>query len=274
MSTPSWWSDALLEPQDSNISISDVETGGVGIITKVREMLVTNGNWSEISANFFLSPLTAAGKWIAILFTRIDADTMEVRVSDYLSAVLITRRFDINVAPASTAVEFYCGNNYLHIWTRRATAEGFFAYLLDPEVVGGTDAEIPNRLVANAQRNTAGTATAITTGTAFAFDNGAAATDGRMRVPFYVTAGSTTAFVGSAGRELYYPYTKTINQSGVETLTGCAPGMALAGNAIATDTVKNIPVDTGTKLAFVALPMTVTATYGGKGMVRKPSVDP
>ncbi len=274
MSVPSWWSDSILEPGDSAITIADVETGGVGIITKVRLELVTNGNWTEPSANLFQSPSDSAGRFFDILFTRIDQDTMEIRVRDYAATTLYTRRIDINVTPATTLVEFYWGNNYLHFYSRRTTAEAFYACLLDPSVVGGIDSDLANRLVSYCHRSTAGTAVSMLTGTGYAFDNGSAATDARSRSMYYLSAGSSTAFPGIASRELYYPLAMTILQGASQTISGASPGQAFGPDAIATDTVKNIPVDTGTKLAFIALPPAVVSTYGGKGFIRKPSVDP
>ena len=272
MSTPSWWDDVILEPGDGSISIADVETGGVGIITKSRLELVTNGNWTEPSADLFKSPLTGSGVFFDILMTRIDADTLEFRVRNYLGVTLITRRLDIEAA-GNTTVEFYWGNSYLWIVARRATHEGFFAFLLDPEAVGGVDSDQPNRIVANAQRTTGGVATAIITGTAFAFDNGAAASGSRVRVLYYTTTG-TQVYVGPAGRELYYPMYLSIQFSSVQVYMGAIPGAAFGPHATATDTVKNIPVDTGTKKAFVCLPFATVSTYTGRVMVRKPSVDP
>ncbi len=275
MSIPSWWSDAILEPGDSSITgIVDVETGGVGIITELRLRLVTNGNWTEPSANLFKSPVTAAGRFFDMLFTRIDADTMEVRVRDHLAATLYTRRFNINVAPATTTVEFYWGNNYLWIWSRMAAAELCFATLLDPEVVGGVDAEVANRVYGYAQRTTGDVATALTVGAGFCFDNGVATNAGRSRPNYYLSTANATAQVGPGVRELYRPITIFAETGSVRYWVGAIPGVIMAPSATVTDAVRNIPVDTGTKMAFICMFTVALSTYGGRWLIRKPSVDP
>jgi hypothetical protein len=275
MSVPTWWSDSLLEPGDSSISISDVETGGVGIITEARLRLVTNGNWTEPSTALFKTPSTSAGVWFDVLMTRIDADTMEYRVRNHLGQTLMTRRCDIEAA-GNTTVNFYWGNSYLIIITRRATPEPFVAAILDPEIVGATDAEQTNRVVCNAYRLTAGTAqaAALQPHNFFAMDSGVATNADRFSARWYSTAGSLIVFPGLAGRELYTPPLVHINQGGTRQWTGTFPGTVYCADTHAVDTVKNIPVDTGTKKAFIVLPFTAIATYGGKMGVRKPSVDP
>ncbi len=276
MSVPSWHDDAILEPDDASISIADVETGGVGIITQIRLMLVTNGSWTEPSANLFKSPVTGSGVFFDILFTRIDADTMEFRVRDYLGATLITRRLDIEAA-GNTTVDFYTGTSYVWIWSRRATPEGFCAYLLDPEAAGGTDGDQPNRLIATAHRTTGGVATAMVTGVGFAFHAGVATSDSRALTTYYSTSAAVTVQTASS-RDLYPPLLQYITQSTVLTFMGCIPGAAFGpgsgSSSVPTDTVKNIPVDTGTKKAFICIPTTTISTYTGRCLVRKPSVDP
>lgn len=271
MTTPSWHDDIILEPDDATISIADVETGGVGIISQARLMLVTNGSWTEPSADLFRSPATASGVFFDILMTRIDADTLEFRVRDYLGATLITRRIDIEAA-GNTTINFYCGTSYLWIFARRATAEGFVAALLDPEGTGGVDADHPNRLIANAHRSTGGVVAAIVTGIFYAFHAGVATLTDRTRA-YYYNQGRTTN-IGPASRELYPPMYIMIPQAAVNTWQGVIPGVVMGPGSTGVDTLKNIPVDTGTKLAFIYLPPATVGTYTGKTLVRKPSVDP
>lgn len=275
MSVPSWWSDAILSPGNSSIAIPDVETGGVGIITKSRLELVTNGNWSEPSANLFKNVPTVAGVWFDILMTRIDADTIEYRVRNQNGITLMTRRCDIEAA-GNTTVEFYWGDTYLFILNRRATFEPFFSCVLDPAIVGGADADQTNRVVCNAYRLTAGTAqaAALQCHNSFALDNAVATNADRWYARWYSTAGSITVFPGIAGRELYTPPVVHINQGGTRQWSGTIPGTVFCADTHAVDTVKNIPVDTGTKKAFIVLPFSAVATYGGKLGLRKPSVDP
>ena len=276
MTVPSWHDDAILEPDDANISIADVETGGVGIITQLRLMLVTNGSWTEPSANLFVSPVTGSGVFFDMLFTRIDADTMEVRVRDYLGATLITRRFDIEAA-GNTTIDFYTGTSYVWVFTRRATPEGCTAYLLDPEAAGGVDGDQPNRLIANATRTTAGAATVISTGVGFAFHAGVAVSDERA-LTTYSSSSAAICVSTASSRDLYPPLLMYISQAVVLTFMGCVPGAVFGpgsgGSSVPTDTVKNVPVDTGTKKAFICIPPTSMGTYTGRTLVRKPSVDP
>ena len=271
MSIPSWHDDAIIEPDDATISIPDVETGGVGIITQARLMLVTNGSWTEPSANLFQSPVTASGVFYDVLMTRIDADTLEFRVRDYLGATLITRRIDIEAA-GNTTVNLYCGTYYLHIFTRRATAESFMSAVLDPEAVGGVDADHPNRLIADAHRSTGGVVAAVATAFFYAFHAGVATRLDRARTPYWMSG--VIASVGPASRELYPPLYVYISQAAITTQMGVIPGVAVGPGTSATDTLKNIPVDAGTKLAFICLPPASIGTYTGKMFVRKPSSDP
>ena len=271
MTTPSWHDDVILEPGDANLSIPDVETGGVGIITKARLELVTNGSWTEPSANLFKTPVTASGVFFDVLMTRIDADTLELRVRDYLGATLMTRRIDIEAA-GNTTINLYWGTFYLWIWTRRATAEGFFAALLDPAGVGGVDADHPNRLVCNAHRSTGGVVAAIVTAFAYAFHAGVATVADRTRTSFYNSG--RVSHLGPASRELYPPMPMQIPQGGISIWMGMLPGVVMGPGTTAVDTLKNIPVDVGSKKAFIYLPPATIGTYTGKFLVRKPSVDP
>lgn len=275
MTTPSWWSDSVLSPGDSSISIADVETGGVGIITEARLRLVTNGNWTEPSANLFKSVPTAAGVWFDVLMTRIDADTMEYRVRNHLGTTVMTRRCDIEAA-GNTTINFYWGDTYLIIYNRRATAEPFAVAVLDPGIVGGADVDQTNRVVCIAYRLTAGTAqaAALEASNYFAMDNGTATVVNRWSTRWYSTQGSVNVMPGIASRELYTPPLFHINQGGTRQWSGTFPGSVYCADTHAVDTVKNIPVDTGTKKAFIVLPFTAISTYGGKMGIRKPSVDP
>ena len=272
MAVPHWLSDSVEEPGDhSHAGLVDVETGGVGIITDVRLKLVTNGNWTEPSANLFKTPPTAAGVWFDVLFTRIDADTMEVRVRNQGGTTLMTRRFDLTVA-GGTTLEYFWGDHYLVISSRRATAEHFHVALQDPEAVGLLDATYTNRVMGWGHRTNAGTAGTVAVGTLFAFDNGAATElAGRISGRHADTTGGAVYISGPGGAALFQPAITELNTGADTAWIGAWPMWLTVDPAYAFDVVKQVPIDQGDERAFIVLP--ITSAGGMRLAVRKPSAD-
>jgi hypothetical protein len=84
--------------------ITDVETGGVGIITTFRAQAVTGLGWTEPSTALFKTPVDAAGRWFDVLLTRISATVLEYRMRNSSGTTITTRRIQIT---AGFAVRFF-----------------------------------------------------------------------------------------------------------------------------------------------------------------------
>lgn len=86
-------------------ALTDVETGGVGIITTLRLLLVTTLGWSEPSTALFKTPVDAAGRFLDILLTRISATVIEWRVRNHSGTTICTRRAQI---VSGNNVRYFC----------------------------------------------------------------------------------------------------------------------------------------------------------------------
>ena len=71
------------------------------VITSIRAELLARNNpaWTEPSGNLFKSPVDAAGRYLDMLFTRIDQGTLEMRVRDQLARTICTRRIQPGTSP-------------------------------------------------------------------------------------------------------------------------------------------------------------------------------
>ena len=114
----------------------DVETGGVGIISTLRTLLLGLG-WTEPSSNLFKTPVDAGGRFMDVLFTRISASTMEVRLRDQNIATICTRRFTIDTSPWCD-VFIHASIYGLLVETQRIFPETFQAWILDFSPLGPT----------------------------------------------------------------------------------------------------------------------------------------
>lgn len=110
--------------------IVDVETGGVGIISTLRAMLVTTLGWSEPSADLFKTPLDSASRFMDILCTRISASTLELRLRNQSATTICTRRITIDTSPGGR-VFIHASIYGLVIESLRTTSEIFQAHVLD-----------------------------------------------------------------------------------------------------------------------------------------------
>jgi hypothetical protein len=270
---PQFLDDAYNEPGDFTESITDVAT----ILTTVEDKLVTNGNWTKPSAGLFKSVVDAAGDFLDVLLTRIDADTLEWRVRDRNGNTIVTRRIAINAA--GTTINYYWGNYYLVICSRQATAEVAQAFLVDPTAVGDLVTAVGNRTIGGAYRSTGDVADAhsITAGNYFAWDNGASAQFYRMEhrgndgSSATSSAATNRSLLSGTGRALNVPANIFVNQAGVRRITGALPSCLVVDSSLAFDAVRNGPLDGSTVRKFIVLPLT---TYGDQRLaIRKPSSD-
>jgi hypothetical protein len=103
-------------------------------------------------------------------------------------------------------------------------------------------------------------------------DNGTATSAARGHGVFADTVGNDRNGFAVGGGLFCPPAGIHINQSGTIRWTGVLPGMAcIEDSEGAFDALKNLPVDTGTKKAFIVIPW-ATSTY--RWMVMKPSQNP
>lgn len=275
MTAPNFWSEAEQDPGDYSEAIAaDV----AGILTTLKDKLVTNGTWSLVSESagtnlLVKTPVLPSGVFMDVLFTKIDADTLEIRVRDQLgNNIMGSRRIDIESA-GNTTVEYYWGNTYVHVLSRRATAEPFMAEILDPSGFCQPENITANKVVAWAYRSSAGSTTAATVGTMFAWDNGVSTSAVRAKNETSDTNGNDRNMYAVGGGLYCPPVGIHINQSGTIRWTGVLPGMAyIEDSEGAFDALKNLPVDTGVKKAFIVLPYATAS--GHRWMVMKPSQNP
>jgi len=128
--------------------LTDVETGGVGIISKLRTKLVTDLGWTEPTSNLFKSPSDPVGRWLDVLCTRISATNIEFRVRDNLGRTVITRR--VQISGGGSTVNFFCGKFYAIVEVV-GTPEVFQAFIC--ETTQDLTLYYPNAIFANAYRN-------------------------------------------------------------------------------------------------------------------------
>jgi hypothetical protein len=169
--------------------ITDVQT----IIDHI-ETLATSlvPPWTSYpSAGELVSPIDSAGRQMTLLFSRINATTLQLETIDGASRTSV-RRAQIN--GAGTAVDYYIGQFHMVLdWVNVSTAEGFFAIVLDETPENQTSHD--KWLVMNGSRTTGnsndsnwlfGTAYLVRSGGVFALlSNG-------LYAPYYVIVGSGT----------------------------------------------------------------------------------
>lgn len=102
-----------------NISSGDVADA----IVNIRAELLSRNNpaWTEPSGNLFKSPVDSAGRFFDCLFTRIDQQTLEMRVRDQLAHTVCTRRFQAGTAPWI----FQVFSGQFHLIAEAASAGGY-----------------------------------------------------------------------------------------------------------------------------------------------------
>lgn len=107
-------------------SISDVQD----IIDDFRTLAVTlSPAWTDEGGDLFTSPVDGDGRFFDILFTRIDADTLEMRVRDDTGTTIMTRRMDIVAGP----VNWWMTITQYMVWIemQNVIEEAFGAGILD-----------------------------------------------------------------------------------------------------------------------------------------------
>jgi hypothetical protein len=83
--------------KDYQIASGDVADAIVAIRTELTSRNVPA--WTEPSTALFKSPTDAAGRFFDCLFTKIDQQTLELRVRNQVAATICTSRFQAGVTP-------------------------------------------------------------------------------------------------------------------------------------------------------------------------------
>lgn len=111
------------------LGLSDVQT----IIDDIdAKLLAHSPAWSKPGAGLYKSPVDASGRFFDLLFTRVNAQKLEMRVRDYSAVTICTRRIN---APSTNVwhVHYLYGENHFDLWVNcGSTAPEFLcAGLLD-----------------------------------------------------------------------------------------------------------------------------------------------
>lgn len=106
------------------VGVTDVQT----IINNLDTELEA-ASWTNPGAGLYQTPTDADGRWYDVLFTKIDADTLEIRVRDKLGVTVGTRRMDIDAA--GTDVLILCGEMHCALEALRATPEYMYVTMID-----------------------------------------------------------------------------------------------------------------------------------------------
>lgn len=109
--------------------ISDVAS----VITSFRSETVTNGSpvWTEPSAGVFRSPVDAAGRFMELTITRVDATTLQLVLKDQTAFTICTRRAYLEVANGKVRIFTGQFHAIIEFEQNAATWELLYAFILD-----------------------------------------------------------------------------------------------------------------------------------------------
>lgn len=237
-------------------ALNDVETGGVGIITQVRALCVTNLGWTEPSGNLFKSPVQSDGTFMDILLTRIDATHLELRLRDDAVNTICTRRLIIT---AGNDVYIFAGTTRLVIYSEATIKNVAHFWIIEPSP--GLVADVTKRVVGSARYNAANTDDAAggTILILFGWDNGAATNLNRVLKcatdqAANATVGGSTAQTDQSGRLWFHP----LRAGGKPTSAtiyymGRLPNVLYGPANLGGGTLKTLPIDDSTNGVFFSL---------------------
>ena len=226
MTTPLAFDSTLLPYKYIELTgLVDVETGGVGMITQVRTFAALLG-WTEVSTALFKTLVDTAGRWYDVLMTRISAGIMEFRVRDSSGHTIMTRRIGVNTTSGSAVRVYMAGGNantsaagaYLIVESVQGNVtayEVFCSYMLDPQPAALGDLSL--YVIANATLSGSSSSDGNFANVYqwFAFDNGAASVQNRLRQRDYsLNAVLAQTFQSGVGRFRHYEAQVWINFAG------------------------------------------------------------
>jgi hypothetical protein len=91
--------------------VTDVQT----ILDNIAIELVASG-WTDNGGGSYTSPVDAVGRFHTDVFTRVDADTLEMATTDQDGTALLSRRMEISaVAGTTSTVSLFTGQYHFHV---------------------------------------------------------------------------------------------------------------------------------------------------------------
>ncbi len=237
----------------------DVETGGVGIITDLRTLLVSTLGWSEPSTALFKTPVDAAGRFMDVLVTRIDSTHIEWRVRNAAAVTVCTRRIALGLG----GVRYFVSTVHAVVevlLTDPNLSEVLQAYMVDMAPDGNADHAL--YVVGTGYRTAANSIDGQGTNASylFAIDNGTAA--GLHRGGLYpgVTDGvNPTPLVDASYRAFLREFLITINFAGTFRWAGRLPHSLLGeGTFFGTNGERKVYIDSSTPATFKAIGLTAS----------------
>jgi len=250
------------------LGLTDVESGGVGIISSMRTLLVGGTlNWTEPSTALFKSPVDGAGRFLDILVTRISATVIEWRVRDQGATTICTRRFNLGTGAlfihGSTVG---CYAEFVQI--SQNGLENGRAFVLD--VAPDQNSDVTVYVVGNGFRNNAGTndSQGDCYGEYFAIDNGAAGSVNRTFL-MNTVQGTAVSHITAAGKWLFREEAIEINFGGSLKWAGRIPHMVLCSSIFNGGDERDIYIDTNTTGRFRATSVVAVQQATMREMIRK-----
>lgn len=267
MTTPAYLDEAIYPFDfDELFALADVETGGVGVITALRTMLVTNLGWSEPSTALFKTPVDASSRWLDVLVTRISATVIEWRVRNAAGVTVCTRRITLGTG----AVRLYGSTQGIMIEFVQTSQNGIhhaFAFVLDPTPNLISDHSL--YVFGGGYLTTAGTNDSLndTYGEGFAIDNGSAGSIQRAANNAKMD-GVVINSMSASGKLIYNDSLIYISFSGVFKIAGrivqCLRGESSFNNG---GDEKKVYIDTDIAAVFKAVG--TTSNHSLRWMMRK-----
>jgi len=250
------------------LGLTDVESGGVGIISSMRSLLVGGSlNWTEPSTALFKTPVDAAGRFLDILVTRISATVIEWRVRDQAAVTICTRRFNLG-----TGALFIHGSTvgcYAEfVQTAQNAAENGRAFVLD--VAPDQNADVSIYVVGNGFRNNAGTNDnqGDCYGEYFAVDNGTPTSRNRCFLFNMVQGTSVTHFTAS-GKWLFREQALAINFAATQKWAGRPAHVLFCSSIFNGGDERDVYIDTNTTGRFRASSSAAVQQSTIREMMRK-----
>lgn len=240
--------------------LTDVETGGVGVISQMRSMLVGGSlNWTEPSTALFKTPVDAAGRFLDVLVTRISSTVVEWRVRNAAAATICTRRANLGLggmriyaSSAHVLVEF--------LFTDPNGSENLSANVLDMAPDANTDHVL--YVIGAGYRNTAGTqdSSGNIPGRYFAINNGSATAVDYGGYYNQSSAANVIEHISPDGRWHFREIKCAISFAGAIRWAGRQTHTLISSTVFNGGNERKIYIDTNTVATYKAIGLALAAT--------------
>jgi len=232
----------------STAGVTDVATIITTFRDEVLNQLPVGSRWTEPSADLFKSVVDADGRFFDVLLTRVDVDTLEIRVRNPSAVTIATRRVDID--GAGTEVRIYSGPYHADIESVRATPESAGGGLMDlsPE----SQISHSNYVYAYGYRDNAGAIANQTNRSWFILDNGVAAVFTRL-IGQLDASGIAQPLRSGNGANIFRPAELFAAMSGANRIVGRMFQRYMCDSGLALGTEHVVPIDDATTATFKVL---------------------